>query len=128
MEHPPPGLPALPLRSCASAGLWHRRITPPICNPPNCKALPQSPWLQIVSKKVYLAVPSECPVGPDGKPRKTPQTGVSGRTGAQGLGAEGRGSAAPHRVAVLVHKAQHPVHAVYFLRLRCCNCPAARAQ
>jgi hypothetical protein len=39
---------------------------------------------QIVAKKVYLAVPSECPVGPDGKARKAPGTGISGRSGAGG--------------------------------------------
>lgn len=44
------------------------------------KMVPCGNLFEIVAKKVYLAVPSDCPVGPDGKARKTPQTGVSGRT------------------------------------------------
>lgn len=39
--------------------------------------------VQIVARKVYLAVPSECPVGPDGKARKAPKESVSGRTGGR---------------------------------------------
>lgn len=46
--------------------------------------VPRVCGLQIVAKKVFLAVPSECPVGPDGKARKTPKASVSGRTGGQG--------------------------------------------
>lgn len=47
-------------------------------------ALLPLPALQIVAHKVYLAVPSECPVGPDGKARKSSSQAMGGRTGAAG--------------------------------------------
>jgi hypothetical protein len=70
--------------------------------------------LQIVAHKVYLAVPSECPVGPDSKPRKTPSQGMGGRTGA-GVGVcrgwgEGRGWEGGHRALRPALMAARPVH------------------
>ncbi|KAL4423249.1 hypothetical protein ABPG77_000041 [Micractinium sp. CCAP 211/92] len=47
---------------------------------PAVKTVPCGNLFEIVAKKVFLAVPSECPVGPDGKARKTPKASVSGRT------------------------------------------------
>ncbi|KAL4860184.1 Vacuolar protein sorting/targeting protein 10 [Chlorella vulgaris] len=47
---------------------------------PVVKMVPCGNLFEIVAKKVYLAVPSDCPVGPDSKPRKLPKTGVSGRS------------------------------------------------
>jgi hypothetical protein len=47
---------------------------------PVAKMVPCGNLFEIVAKKVYLAVPSECPVGPDGKARKAPGTGISGRS------------------------------------------------
>ena len=38
------------------------------------------PVRQVVAHKVYLAVPSDCPLGPDGKKRTSPSKGITGRT------------------------------------------------
>lgn len=47
---------------------------------PVVKTVPCGNLFEIVAHKVYLAVPSECPLGPDGKTRKTPKQSMSGRT------------------------------------------------
>jgi hypothetical protein len=35
---------------------------------------------EVVGARVYLAVPSMCPLGPDGKKRAAPSRAVAGRT------------------------------------------------
>lgn len=65
---------------------------------PGCRHVgpPAVHAVQIVARKVYLAVPSECPVGPDGKARKAPKESVSGRTGGCGGREEGAARSIGH--------------------------------
>ena len=47
---------------------------------PPARTIPCGNLFEVVAGKVFLAVPSDCPLGPDGKARAVPKRSVAGRT------------------------------------------------
>lgn len=47
---------------------------------PVARIVPCGNLFEIVASKVFLAVPSDCPLGPDGKARAVPSRSIAGRT------------------------------------------------
>lgn len=58
----------------------HYVVTLDLFASPLAKIIPCGNLFEVVAGKIFLAVPSECPVGPDGKARKAGGGAISSRS------------------------------------------------